>query len=170
MRKGIEMYIEVIFLVLMLALSASFTFSALEQISGRTARVADDKVLGARTQVRLTHEQLYMAPVTDNNGKTYDVTIDDRMQYRVKDFLLSITRFDYGIPVKKYVIRTTQGGMVEIEPKDTEVLSDPRPFMDKVRSLRGALTQEDFYERQLKIRNTRDANNDLICEILIDVG
>lgn len=145
MRRGLEFYLEVIFLVILLVLSAAYTFSAVEMISGLNADVAKDKVL------------------VSSYGNKHEYEI-----YRVSDLLLAITRFDYGYPFNEIVVERDGVGPYTMNPKSEAILSDPSAEIKKVVDafIMGD-TPNEFFNREIDLHLSKDHNEAITCHIKI---
>ena len=122
MNKSVDIIIEFALLIVMIAISAFFGFSTIENLSGRSSKLGDDKVI-----------------VAENMNRNENIT------YYFRDLLLAITKFDYGYPFEYIHIykRTSPSTSYDLYPKAEDTLSNPGEKMKEVVWKFAGITEDD---------------------------
>ena len=122
MNKSVDIIIEFALLIVMLAISAFFGFSTIENLSGRSSKLGDDKVV-----------------VAENMNRDEDIT------YYFKDLVLAIVKFDYGYPFEYMHIyeRMSPSNSYDLYPKAEDTLSNPGEKMKEIVWQFAGITESD---------------------------
>ena len=134
MHKSIEKWIDVAVLVVLLAISAVTTFSAVPLIVGDVAAIGNDKM------------------VTNSLRPSYDP-----VQYTVADLLLAAVRVDPSYPIDEITVKC--GGQTKtFRLQDEKYISNTYALAYEIMQMKPAgISEQDFYALPLTFRMNIDS-------------